>query len=61
VGKIAEKAARRSVFLTVWHCIMSAELTKTHSFRLFFCDFAYWAYTLQTNLTEITDHIERVV
>jgi len=47
--------------LTVWHCIMSAELTKTHSFRLFFCDFAYWAYTLQTNLTEITDHIERVV
>jgi len=22
--------------LTIWHCILSAELTKTHSFRLFF-------------------------
>jgi len=22
-------------FLTIWHCIPSAELTKTHSFRLF--------------------------
>jgi len=34
VGKIAEKAACRSVFLTTLHCILSAELTKTHSFRL---------------------------
>jgi len=40
VGKIAEKA--------IWHgilsaeCILSAELTKTHSFRLVFVDFAYW-------------------
>jgi len=39
VGKIAEKAVYRSVFLTIWHCILSAELTKTHSFRLFFCRF----------------------
>jgi len=30
MGKIAEKA----VFLTTWHCILGAELTKTHSFRL---------------------------
>jgi len=33
VGKIAEKAV--SVFLTIWHCILSAELIQTHSFRLF--------------------------
>jgi len=32
----AEKVVRRSVFLTVWHCILSSELIKTHSFRLFF-------------------------
>jgi len=35
VGKIAEKPICRNVFLTIWHCILSAELT-THSFRLFF-------------------------
>jgi len=34
VGKIAEKAVCR--------IILSAELTKTHSFRLVFVDFAYW-------------------
>jgi len=34
VGKIAEKAVSRSVFLTTSHCIFSAELTKMHSFRL---------------------------
>jgi len=29
--------------LTTWHCILSAELTKTHSFKLFFFgDFAHW-------------------
>jgi len=27
--------------LTTWHCILSAELTKTRSFRLFFGDFWY--------------------
>jgi len=26
--------------LTIWHCILSAELTRTHSYRLFFGDFA---------------------
>jgi len=26
--------------LTTWHCILNAELTKTHSLRLFFGDFA---------------------
>jgi len=42
VGKIAEKAVCRSVFLTMWHCILSAELTKMHCFRLFFGDFVHW-------------------
>jgi len=28
--------------LTIWHCILSAELTKTHFFGLFFGDFAHW-------------------
>jgi len=36
VSKIAEKAVCRSVFLTTYgHYILSAELTKTHSLRLF--------------------------
>jgi len=39
VSKIADKTVCRTVFVTIWHCILSA---KTHSFRLFFGDFAYW-------------------
>jgi len=35
VGEIAEKAVCMSAFLTIWH----AELTKTHSFSLFFWRF----------------------
>ena len=31
VGKIAEKAMWRSVFLCIWHCIFNADLTKTPS------------------------------
>ena len=30
-GKIAEKAVWRSVFLTIKHCILNADSTKTHS------------------------------
>jgi len=45
LGKIAEKAVHRSVFLTTWH-----ELTKTHSFRLFFWQFS--------PLGQITSHID---
>jgi len=42
VGKITEKAVCKSVFLTAWHCILSAELTKSHSFTLcVFGDFAH--------------------
>jgi len=33
-GQNRQKAVCKSVFLTKWHCILSAELTKTHSFRL---------------------------
>jgi len=40
--KSPKKAVYRSVFLTIWHCILSAELIKTHSFRLLFGDFAHW-------------------
>jgi len=36
VSKIAEKAVCRRVILTIRHCILSAELIKTRSFRLFF-------------------------
>jgi len=36
VGKIAENTVCRNVHLTIWHCILSVELTNTHSFRLFF-------------------------
>jgi len=36
MGKIAEKAVWKNVFLTTWHCILSAELAK------FFGDFAHW-------------------
>jgi len=31
VGKITEKAVCKSVFLTIWHCNLSAELTNSHS------------------------------
>jgi len=40
VDKIAEKAVGRSVLLTIWHCILSAELTNTPS-DYFFGDFAH--------------------
>jgi len=36
--KLAEEAVYKSVFLTIWRCILSAKLIKTHSFRLFFGD-----------------------
>jgi len=43
VGKITEKEVRRSVFLTTWHCVLSADLTKHALFQtVFFGDFAHW-------------------
>jgi len=41
-GTSAGKITDNSVFLTTWHCILSALLAKAHSFRLFFGDFAHW-------------------
>jgi len=60
--QIAEKAACRSVFLTIWQCNLNSELTKIHSFRqfFFFADFAHWEirrsnvmYWLPNKLTTI--------
>jgi len=49
----------RSVFLTIWHCKLSAELTKTHSFRLlFFGDFAHWVKTLHLKNSLLIDGID---
>jgi len=46
VGRIAEKVVRRSVFLTIWHCIFSAKLTKKRTpSDCFFADFAHWVRT----------------
>jgi len=38
--KIEAPSGQNRVFLTIWHCILSAELTKAHSFRL--GEFAQW-------------------
>jgi len=49
MGKIAEKAVCRSVFLIILHCILSVELTKRTPSDcallqtvFFFGDFAHW-------------------
>jgi len=39
-AKSPKKKSVGRVYL--WHCILSVELTETHSFRLFFGDFAHW-------------------
>jgi len=45
--------------LTIWHCKLSAELTKTHSFRLlFFGDFAHWVKTLHLKNSLLIDGID---
>ena len=38
-GKNAEIAMWRSVFLCIWHCILSADLTETHSSSISFLAF----------------------
>jgi len=40
--QIAEKAVYKSVFLTVWHYILSAELIKTLLQSAFLMFFAHW-------------------
>jgi len=59
MGKIAEKAICGSVFLTIWHCILSAELTKMHSSRLFFGDFARWEARLEFEASPVVSHKNR--
>jgi len=40
--------------LTIWRFTLSAELTKTHSFRMFFWQFAHWGRDIDIylNLTD---------
>jgi len=48
VGKIVVKAVCGSVFSAMWHCILSAELTKTHYLEwlnLEKCLSALWKYS----------------
>jgi len=56
MGKILEKAVCRRVFLTTWHCILSSELTKTHSSRLFFGDFAHWVSNVYNGVNKDNDY-----
>jgi len=48
VGKTAEKAVCRSVFLTAWHCLAHFECRINKNLLLqtvfFFGDFAHWVY-----------------
>jgi len=57
MDKIAEKAVCRSAFLTIWHCILSGKLTKTHSLRTpsdcFFGDFAHWEKGLNKSVQDV--------
>jgi len=41
VGKISEKALCKSVFLTIWHCFLSAELNSSDCFFWRFCPLDY--------------------
>jgi len=50
VGKIAEKAVCRSVLTLYFQC----KLTKTHSFRLFFGNFAHWEESEKLQNTQQT-------
>jgi len=47
---LTKKAVCKSVFLTTWHCILSAELTKMHSWR--FCPLGNTEYN--SNITNVT-------
>jgi len=49
-GQNRQKAVCRSVFVTIWHYIFSAELTKTHSTVFFFGNFALWVNGDKSNL-----------
>jgi len=44
-----------------WHCILSAESTKTHFFRLFFGDFAHWDASALKKIISHTNISNRVI
>jgi len=51
---VGKSAVCRSAFLTTWHCNLSAELTKMHSFRPFcwrFCPMGTYNYYLKQEAT----------
>jgi len=41
VGEIAENVVCRRIFLTIWHCILSVELSKNALLQTF-GDFSHW-------------------
>ena len=48
------KAVWRSVFLTIWHCILNADSTKTRSSRVTFCCiFADWVLERTWKFTSV--------
>jgi len=53
--RTSQKAVCRSVFLTIRKCILSAELTKTHSFSFF----AHWVkgLNIRSRLSHINDFV----
>jgi len=63
VGNITGRVVCRSVFLTMWPCIWSAELTKTHSFRLFywrFCPLGNFNFRCCSTFTETKTQLFRI-
>jgi len=47
--------------LTTWHCILSAELTKAHSFRLLFWWFCQLGQNLVMQYKHVGTYLERAV
>ena len=47
---VAEKAVWRSVFLCIWHCILSADSTKMHSFIVTFLGFFFSGWDIYKSM-----------
>jgi len=51
-GKIAKKSVCKSVFVTIWHCILI--ITKTHFIQtVFFGDFVHWVKSCMIIMLEV--------
>ena len=64
-GKIAEKSVWRSVFLTIWHCILNVDSTKIHSSSVtfqWFCRLGRYfiAWSIQRIKFTFADYQEQV-